>query len=160
MVDFFLLMQITGAGDELQGIKKGIMELADLIVVNKADGDNLQRAEISAREYNNALHYIRHATRGWQTKAQTCSAKTGAGIADIWATILDFSTKTTASGVFRQRRLSQTSAWFEDLLTEAVLNDFYNKPSVKQKLPAIRKLVSEGELPVAYAVAKLLEAAE
>jgi len=160
MVDFFLLMQITGAGDELQGIKKGIMELADLIVVNKADGDNLQRAEISTREYNNALHYIRHATKGWQTKAQTCSAKTGAGIADIWATILDFSTMTTASGVFRQRRLSQTSAWFEDLLTEAVLNNFYNKPSIKQKLPAVRKLVSEGELPVAYAVAKLLEAAE
>jgi LAO/AO transport system kinase len=156
LVDFFLLMQITGAGDELQGIKKGIMELADLIVVNKADGDNINRAKIAAREYNNALHYIRHATKGWDTRAQTCSSQTGAGIEDIWATIEAFCAKTRETGEFQDRRLRQTSAWFEDLLAEAVLGKFFNDPSIKKKLPEIRKQIAQGEMPVARAVSTLL----
>lgn len=156
LVDFFLLMQITGAGDELQGIKKGIMELADLIVVHKADGDNVQRALIAAREYNNALHYIRNATRGWDTQALTCSSKTGAGIEDIWTSIIKFWLETGASGVFQDRRAKQTSAWFEDLLAEAVLGKFFNNPTIKSKLPEIRSKISTGEIPVAYAVSMLL----
>ena len=157
MVDFFLLMQITGAGDELQGIKKGIMELADMIVVNKADGDNLPRAKVAEREYNNALHYIRNATRGWQTKAQICSARTGDGIDMIWHTIMEFCAKTGESGVFEQRRLSQTAAWFEDLISEAVLSRFFQSSHTKQHLPELRKQVAEGRIPVALAVSMLLE---
>ena len=156
MVDFFLLMQITGAGDELQGIKKGIMELADLIVVNKADGDNVQPAQAAAGEYNNALHYIRHATPGWSTRALTCSSKTGDGIPKIWETINKFCNETSQSGVFARRRLEQTANWFEDLISEAVLNRFYHRPDVKEKLPRMKQKVAAGEIPVAYAVAQLL----
>ncbi|MDD2423919.1 MAG: methylmalonyl Co-A mutase-associated GTPase MeaB, partial [Candidatus Cloacimonetes bacterium] len=157
MVDFFLLMQITGAGDELQGIKKGIMELADLIVVNKADGDNIQPAQAAAREYNNALHYIRHATQNWDTKAITCSSRTGDGIPQIWEIIKEFTQQTTDNGIFKQRRLAQTAQWFEELLSEAVLNSFYKSAKVTDRLPELKQRVKEGKIPVAYAVSILLE---
>ncbi|MCK9332778.1 MAG: methylmalonyl Co-A mutase-associated GTPase MeaB [Candidatus Cloacimonetes bacterium] len=157
MVDFFLLMQIAGAGDELQGIKKGIMELADLIVVNKADGDNIHNAELASREYNNALHYIRNATKGWKTKALTCSSQNGVGIPEIWKTITEFQDKTKASGIFTERRLNQVAAWFEDLISEAVLTRFYQSNSTKSRLPRLREQVAKGEIPVALAVSILLE---
>jgi len=156
MVDFFLLMQITGAGDELQGIKKGIMELCDLIVVNKADGDNVQRAQAAARDYNNALHFLRQATPGWETHALTCSSLTGDGIPEIWKTITKFCEITKSSGVFEKRRLEQTTNWFDELISEAVLNRFYQKAEIREKLPQLRKQVAEGKLPVAYAVSLLL----
>ena len=156
MVDFFLLMQIAGAGDELQGIKKGIIELADLIVVNKADQDNVQRAQLAVREYNNALHYIRHASKHWTTKAVSCSALTGDGIGEIWATILDFCDKTRTAGSFEQRRREQTLAWFESLIAESVLNSFFQKPQTQAMLPSLKQSVADGETPVAYAVAQLM----
>ncbi len=133
------------------------MELADLIVVNKADGDNLPRAKVAEREFNNALHYIRNATKGWQTKAQICSARTGAGIDAIWRTITEFCEKTGDSGVFEQRRLSQTAAWFEDLISEAVLSRFFQSPQIKVKLPELREQVAKGKIPVAYAVSILFD---
>jgi LAO/AO transport system kinase len=157
MVDFFLLMQITGAGDELQGIKKGIMELADLIVVNKADQENIPAAQAAAREYNNALHYIRHATPGWDTQALTCSSLTGAGIDQIWDKITEFQQHCQKSGSFEQRRLAQTAQWFEDLISEAVLNRFYRSPKIKHRLPELKQQVKSGKIPVAYAVSILLE---
>ena len=156
MVDFFLLMQIAGAGDELQGIKKGIMELADLIVVNKADGDNLQAAELACRELNNALHYIRHATKGWTTKAVTCSALQKTGLPEIWHQIERFVSQGKESGVFDERRGQQVSNWFEALITEAVLNRFHSDPEISTRLPEIRDKVSSGELPVLRAVQQLL----
>ena len=158
MVDFFLLMQIAGAGDELQGIKKGIIELADLIVVNKADGDNLQKAELARGEYNNALHYLRHATEGWHTKAVTCSALHNTGIEDIWQTILDFKENTKESGAFEKRRIQQNTEWFENLITESVLHSFYQNKAVMQLLPELRKKVASGEMPIALAVAAILNA--
>lgn len=157
MVDFFLLMQIAGAGDELQGIKKGIIELADLIVVNKADQDNIQRAQLAVREYNNALHYIRHASKNWQTKAITCSAITGDGISDIWEIVQQFCQATRSTGSFQARRKAQTLEWFDALITEAVLNRFHQDPDIKQKLPRLEQAVAEGELPVALAVSQLLK---
>ncbi|MDD3103967.1 MAG: methylmalonyl Co-A mutase-associated GTPase MeaB, partial [Candidatus Cloacimonetes bacterium] len=150
-------MQITGAGDELQGIKKGIMELADLIVVNKADGDNIQPAQAAAREYNNALHYIRHATQNWDTRAMTCSSITGDGIPETWQIIQDFTRQTREDGSFDQRRLAQTAHWFDDLLSEAVLNRFFKSPKVKDRLPKLKQEVKEGKIPVAFAVSILLE---
>ena len=89
MVDFFLLLMLSGAGDELQGIKKGVMELADALLINKADGDNKAKAEVAREEYNRALHYLLPATEGWTTQAYTCSSLTGDGIADIWPQDLD-----------------------------------------------------------------------
>jgi len=156
MVDFFLLMQIAGAGDELQGIKKGIIELADLIAVNKADGDNILRAEQARQDYNNALHYLRHATASWQTKALTCSALTGEGIEAIWREIEAYKLATMQSGAFEERRMKQNLEWFESLISESVLNLFYNKQQVKDMLPELRQKVQQGSMPVAMAVAELL----
>ena len=157
MVDFFLLLQIAGAGDELQGIKKGIMELADHIVVNKADQDNIQRAQMAMQEYNNALHYIRQATANWQTKASTCSALLGEGIPQIWEVVQDFIRQTTASGVFSERRKGQTLNWFEHLTQEAVLHRFFQNPKIMEKLPIIKEAVIKGDLPVALAVSQLID---
>jgi LAO/AO transport system kinase len=156
MVDFFLLMQIAGAGDELQGIKKGIIELADLIVVNKADGDNIQRAELAKQEYNNALHYLRHATEAWVTKAVTCSSVNGTGIKEIWEIIQNFKISTSKSGIFTQRRTTQNTEWFNTLINESVLHSFYQQSRIKESLPILQKKISIGELPVAMAVAELL----
>lgn len=158
MVDFFLLMQIAGAGDELQGIKKGIIELADLIAVNKADGDNVQRADLAVQEYNNALHYIRKATEGWHTKAISCSAINKTGLDTVWGYINDFVKATQENGVFENRRRQQNLHWFNSLLTESILHNFYQNPEVKDNMAALLMDVGKGTLPVALAVSKLLSA--
>ncbi|HNQ43493.1 MAG TPA: methylmalonyl Co-A mutase-associated GTPase MeaB, partial [Candidatus Cloacimonadota bacterium] len=156
MVDFFLLMQIAGAGDELQGIKKGIMELTDLIVVNKADGDNILAAEKAAGEYNHVLHLMRPATEHWTTKAITCSALYALKLEEIWEIIQKFLTLTNESGSFQKRRRGQIATWFENLLHEAVLGRFYQNENIRDLLPQIRQLVESGQLPVVYAVSKLI----
>ncbi|MDR3076993.1 MAG: methylmalonyl Co-A mutase-associated GTPase MeaB, partial [Synergistaceae bacterium] len=111
MVDFFLLMVLTGAGDELQGIKKGVMELADAIIVNKADGGNVVKADATRAEYDRILHYLRPATEGWETKAHKCSAATGDGIDEIWELIGRFMETVKRSGVFGERRRQQVLSW-------------------------------------------------
>ncbi|GAB1367073.1 methylmalonyl Co-A mutase-associated GTPase MeaB [Candidatus Cloacimonadaceae bacterium] len=157
MVDFFLLMQIAGAGDELQGIKKGIIELADLIVVNKADGDNVQAAQLAAREYNNALHYLRRATNGWHTKALTCSAINKTGISEIWEQIVQFRKYTENAGILSGRRREQNSRWFESLIAESVLHSFYAREGIREKLKELTSEVENGLIPVAMAVSQILE---
>lgn len=157
MVDFFLLMQIAGAGDELQGIKKGIIELADLIVVNKADGENVQAAQLAAREYNNALHYIRKATNGWHTKALTCSAINKTGIPEIWEQIVQFRQFTDREGILAGRRREQNSRWFESLIAESVLHTFYAREGIREKLKELTREVEEGLVPVAMAVSRIME---
>jgi len=159
MVDFFLLMQIAGAGDELQGIKKGIIELADLIVVNKADGEYVRSAELAAREYNNALHYIRKATSGWQTSALTCSAINKTGIPEIWEQIAKFRSLTEEKGTLHARRREQNSRWFESLIAESVMNHFYSQPGVRETVKELTKEVEQGQLPVAMAVSRILQQA-
>lgn len=156
MVDFFLLMQIAGAGDELQGIKKGIIELADLIVVNKADGDNILKAEQAKQEYNNALHYLRHSSTSWHAKALTCSALTGDGISSIWDEIAAYKKTMNDTGAFKERRVLQNLEWFDSLVKESVLNRFYQKQTVKDILPELRQNVKQGKIPIAMAVSELL----
>lgn len=157
MVDFFLLMQIARAGDELQGIKKGIIELSDLIVVNKADGDNVLAAEKAAGEYNHVLHMLRQATQDWVTKAVTCSALYSSKIEDIWNIINEFVELTTENGAFLKRRSSQVTAWFETLLHEALLAKFYQDRKICELLPKLKLEVESGQAPVVYAVTKLLK---
>ncbi len=157
MVDFFLLMQIAGAGDELQGIKKGIMELADLIAVNKADGDNVLPAQQAAGELNNALHYLRPATPGWTSRAVTCSALESEGLNVIWDAVQHFVEHGKNTGIFAERRQDQVLQWFESLLTEGVLNRFNADPRVQSQLPNLREQVQKGELPVLLAVKTLLD---
>ncbi len=116
MVDFFMLLVLTGAGDELQGMKKGIMELADAILVHKADGANKQKAEQTRKEYNRILHFLQPATKGWQTMAYTCSSIDREGINEIWDVIMSFEKKGKESGVFEARRKGQKREWIYSMI--------------------------------------------
>jgi len=156
MVDFFLLLMLAGAGDELQGIKKGIMELADALLITKADGDNRSRATAAQADYNRALHYMAPATPGWRTRAWTCSAFSGAGVAEIRTLIEHFYEVTSASGVFAERRRTQSREWVSSLIEEYLRTRFYAHPAVRAQLPAIEAAVVDGALPVTAAVQQLM----
>ncbi|MCA9957858.1 MAG: methylmalonyl Co-A mutase-associated GTPase MeaB [Anaerolineales bacterium] len=157
MVDFFLLLLVPGAGDELQGIKKGVVELADAVLINKADGDNKLAADAARMEYNRALHYLTPATEGWRTRAYTGSAATGAGIQALWEVIARFREQTTASGVLHARRREQTRDWLHTLIAEQLHAYFYNQPQVQAQLPGIEEAVMAGDLPVTAAAHSLLQ---
>lgn len=156
MVDFFLLLLITGGGDELQGIKKGIIELSDALLINKADGDNKPRAQAARGEYNRALHYLTPATEGWQTRAYTCSAQTGEGIDRIWSVIEEFREQTIKSGVFEKRRNNQTLDWMHSMVEQQLQNYFYKHPMVREHLPGIEQAVLAGDVPATTAARDLL----
>ncbi len=157
MVDFILLLTIAGAGDELQGIKKGIIEIADAVVVNKADGDNEPKAKAASSEYNTALHYLTSATQGWQTEALTCSSITGKGILEIWKIIEKFKKITQQSGVWKDRRRYQARDWLYALVEEHLRRLFKHHPDIKNYLPEIEKAVMAGELPVTTAAKILID---
>lgn len=159
MVDFFLLLAITGAGDELQGVKRGIMELADAILINKADGDNKPRAESTRQQYEMALHYLQPATGGWRTAARTCSALTGEGIPQVWAMIEEFRRATGGSGVFEERRRRQALEWMDALLEEALRTRFLGHPHLAEKRRQLAEEVLAGRIGAAAAVEALLETA-
>jgi len=157
MVDFFLLLMLAGAGDELQGIKKGIMELADALLINKADGDNKQRALGAKADYNRALHYMAPATEGWQTRAYTCSAQSGEGIDEIWQVVEDFRTQTQASGVFEKRRRAQVLDWVYTMVEEHLRQRFFEHSGVKDIRADVEHAVVEGHMPPTVAVQALLK---
>jgi LAO/AO transport system kinase len=156
MVDFFLLVMIAGAGDELQGIKKGIMELADALLVNKADGDNKPRAKAAKLEYNRALHYLAPATDGWQTRAYACSSLTGEGIPEVWAVVEDFRKKTSDSGVLEKRRRAQTMDWVYSMVEEHLRSSFFKHTGVEQIRAEIEHEVMWGRMPPTVAVQRLI----
>ncbi|MCL1827717.1 MAG: methylmalonyl Co-A mutase-associated GTPase MeaB [Candidatus Cloacimonetes bacterium] len=157
IVDFFLLILISGAGDELQGIKKGVIELADAILINKADGENIVTAETAKSLYNNSLHYLADATPGWKTQAYTCSAVENTGIEDIWNVILDFITYTENTRIFGDRRQQQTKVWFESMLHEAVLNQFYKDDIVKINIEKILQDIISNDMTPVVGVKKIME---
>ena len=157
MVDFFLLILIAGAGDELQGIKKGVIELADAILINKSDGDNIIKAETTKSQYNNALHYLADATAGWKTRAFTCSAIESKGIENIWGVINEYILFTERNNLFNERRLYQTKLWFESMLNEEILKDFYTKRNIKENLQKILTSILSNEITPVMAVKKMLE---
>jgi LAO/AO transport system kinase len=156
MVDFFLLLMLAGAGDELQGIKKGIMELADALLINKADGDNKVRARGAKAEYNRALHYLAPATKGWQTRAHTCSAVTGEGIDDIWAVVEQFRAQTQAAGVFEKRRRRQILDWVYTMVEEHLRKSFFEHAGVQHIRADVEQAVVGGHMPPTVAVRELL----
>jgi LAO/AO transport system kinase len=158
MVDFFMLLVLTGAGDELQGMKKGIIELADSILVHKADGANRQKAEQTRKEYNRILHFLKPATKGWQAKAYTCSSIYGEGIKEIWDEINAFSIQVKANGVFEERRKGQKRDWIYSMITDTLQYSFFHHPEVKLKLPRLENEVMAGEKTVASAVNTLFAA--
>ncbi len=159
MVDFFVLMLVPGAGDELQGIKKGVVELADIVLINKADGDNRVRANAARSEYNRALHYLAPATPGWETKAFAVSAMSGEGLEQLWAQVQAFREAGIASGSWEARRRSQARDWLHTLVREQLEATFYRREGVQGALPDIEQAVMAGTMPPTAAAQQLLKLA-
>lgn len=157
MVDFFLLLTITGAGDELQAFKKGVMELADAIVVNKADGDNEQAAKELVSEFNHVLRHIPHGTKGWKTKASPCSARTGYNVDKVWEMISQFKEETSQSGELPRRRREQQVEWLESLVLEALKDSFLSHPLIKERYSITRDEVASGSKSAVSATEELLQ---
>ena len=156
MVDFFLLVVLTGAGDELQGIKKGIMELADAIVINKADGDNLLKAKVARGEYERMIAYIRPATQGWQTHAYLVSAVKRTGLQELWDVIRVFERTTRESGAFTRRREEQLLDWMNSMIDEHLHNLFFDDPVILGRMPEVRAAVLSGGISPSQGVAELI----
>lgn len=157
MVDFFLLLLLPGAGDELQGIKRGIVEMADLIAVNKADGDNAQKALNSAIDYRNALHLFPPKESNWIPPVVTCAAINGAGLEDIWQKILDYQAFTQSNGFFAHQRQQQIKNWFHDSIEQQLTNQFYQLPGLQDELSKMEQKVLNRELSPTHAASTLLQ---
>ena len=157
MVDFFMLVVLTGAGDDLQGIKKGIMELADAIVINKADGDNLVRAKVARGEYERMIEFIRPATEGWPTHAYLASAVEKTGLPELWEVIQVFKRLTTESGVFQKRRDGQLLDWMHAMIDEHLHNLFFGDAVITGRMPEIKDAVLNGVISPTQAVAELIK---
>jgi LAO/AO transport system kinase len=158
MTDFFLALMLPGAGDELQGLKKGLVELADMIAVNKADGDNLARARAAAAEYHAALHILTPRSPNWTPPVMTYSGLTGDGIADLWAQVIAHRDKLTATGEIEARRRAQQVKWMWAMLDEFWRARITSEAKLKAKLPRIEAAVAAGELSPASAVDELVGA--
>ena len=156
MVDFFMLLLITGAGDELQGIKRGVIEIADTLVINKADGDNLAAANAAGAQFSRSLGFVAPATAGWRTRVFTASGLSGDGIDEIWRAIGEFVALTQASGVFAQRRAAQQRDWLHEELQAQLRQRLYESAAIQAALPEIEAAVVAGELPAATAAERLL----
>lgn len=157
MVDFFLLLMLAGAGDELQGIKRGIMEMADLVAINKADGDNIKKAELAAREYENALHLFPPNESGWSPKVATCSSRNGDGVENIWSQVMDYAGFTGKNGYFQKRRNEQSLFWMYESINEQLRDHFYGSPEIAKLTKWIEKQVLENRISSFQAARKLLE---
>jgi len=157
MVDFFLVLLLAGAGDELQGIKKGIIELADALLITKADGPNKLRTEATRIEFSRVLHFLSSPTPGWRPEVHTCSSVEGAGIAAAWDVIERFQTTTMANGFFQEHRRMQTLDWMRDMLEQELWNAFIHNPATRTCWPDVEKAVLEGTLSATGAVKELLE---
>ncbi|AHJ98802.1 methylmalonyl Co-A mutase-associated GTPase MeaB [Hymenobacter swuensis] len=156
MVDFFLLLMLAGAGDELQGIKKGIMEMADAVTITKADGGNELAARRARAEYQNALHLFPLAPSQWNPVVTTSSAVTGAGVPAVWEIIGQYVQQTQESGYFQRRRQEQNLHWLHETIREALETRFYQRPAVAQRLPDIRQQVMDGRKSAFGAAEELL----
>jgi len=146
MTDFFLALMLPGAGDELQGIKKGLVELADMIAINKADGDNIKRANLAAADYRSALHILQPRSEHWQPPVVTYSALTGAGIAGLWQKIVDHRNAMTASGDFAARRRQQQVKWMWSMLEQRVLVRLRADTSTRARVKKTEAEVAAGHL--------------
>ncbi|PRZ28069.1 methylmalonyl-CoA mutase metallochaperone MeaB [Flavobacterium granuli] len=155
MVDFFLLLKIAGAGDELQGIKRGIMEMADAIVINKADGDNIKKAKLAKTEFNRALHLFPAKKSGWIPTTASCSALTKEGISEVWQTIEKFLAQTKENDYFYKKRSEQNEYWMLETINEQLKLNFFNNPEIQKLLDSTKKAVQNGETSP-FAAAQLL----
>lgn len=157
MVDFFLLITLSGAGDELQGMKRGVMEMADIVVVNKADGSNLAAAERARTDAQNALHYLPASPSGWTPRALTCSAQTGRGIAELWECVLEQTATTKANGWFDVARRDQARTWMHEIIQQGLRQRFEAHPAIRKRMEALEQEVLEGRSTSFRAALTLLE---
>jgi len=156
MVDFFLVLMLAGAGDELQGIKKGVLELADAIAVNKADGDNIEKAGRAKKDYETALHLLRPASPNWSPPVLTCSARELTGIEAIWTVVLKHRDIMTSSCELDRNRRSQSLSWMWSLVEEGLKDRFHHHPKVQHHLPQLSRQVENGMLSPTAAAFQLL----
>ncbi len=156
MVDFFLLLMLAGAGDEIQGIKKGILELADAVAINKSDGDNIEKAEKARKDYETALHFLNPSTPTWTPPVLTCSSKEMTGINEIWKVILDHREKLSKSGELEEKRQKQALDWMWSLVEEGLKERFYKNSDIKKQLSKITRDVEKGMISPTAAAYKLL----
>ncbi|WP_418513583.1 methylmalonyl Co-A mutase-associated GTPase MeaB [Corallibacter sp.] len=145
MVDFFLLLKLAGAGDELQGIKRGIIEMADTIAINKADGDNLRQAKLAKVEFNRALHLYPNKDSNWQPKVTLCSALENEGIDAIWELILAYVNTTSTNGYFENKRQEQNKFWLLQTIEERLKSDFFKQAKIKEALKKQMVLIEAGK---------------
>ena len=155
MTDFFLLLMVAGAGDELQGLKKGVVELADMIAVNKADGDNVERAKLAAADFRGALNILTPASASWSPPVITCSALTGNGVPELWAQVLQHKDKLGATGELAERRRAQQVKWMWTMLEERLTARLRSDPAVRAKLKAAEAAVAAGTLAPTLAVEEI-----
>jgi LAO/AO transport system kinase len=158
MTDFFLVLMLPGAGDELQGLKKGVIELADMIAINKADGDNAARAKAAAAEYRAALHILSPRSPTWSPPVATYSALTGVGIAELWAAVMDHRRRMRDAGELGARRREQQVKWMWAMLEDCVFSRIKSDPGLKARLPRIEAAVAAGRMSPAMAVDEIAAA--
>ena len=158
MVDFFLLVQIAGAGDELQGIKRGIMEMADSIIINKADGNNVEKAELAKSQFQNALHLFPPSLSGWTPEVKTISSLHHKGIDDVWDMVLQYIDFVKENQYFGTRRNEQSKYWMYETINESLKNSFYQNPEIKNKLKSIEEAVLNEKISSFVAANDLLTA--
>lgn len=156
MVDFFLLLMLAGAGDELQGIKKGIMEMADAVVINKADGENVKAAKRASAEYRSALHLFPANSSGWIPEVKTCSSQENTGLPEIWEMIQRHDRQMKGNGYFEQNRKEQRVHWMKERIADMLEASFYKLPAVKRRYPELLEKVETGEMPALNAAHQLL----
>ncbi len=156
MVDFFLVLLLAGGGDDLQGIKKGIIEIADMIAINKADGDNVARAQAAAAEYRAALSILTPQSATWTPPVVTISGRTNIGLDTLWAQIEEHREKTIATSEFTQRRRAQALSWMHDMLEDRMMEALRSNPRVAEALPMLESDVREGRLLPTIAVDRIL----
>jgi len=156
MVDFFLVLLLAGGGDDLQGIKKGVIEIADMIAINKADGDNVDRARRSAAQYQGALNILTPRSATWRPPVLTVSGRDNAGLDELWARVVEHREKMTATGEREERRQSQAVAWMRDMLSDRMMAALQAKPDVAAALPALEAEVRAGRLVPTLAVDRIM----
>ncbi|MGO4911710.1 methylmalonyl Co-A mutase-associated GTPase MeaB [Leeuwenhoekiella sp. W20_SRS_FM14] len=157
MTDFFLLLKLAGAGDELQGIKRGIMEMADLLVINKADGDNKNAAKLAASAFAKALHLYPAKESEWSPEVKRCSALQNEGIEEIWETISNYIKLVNENGYFETNRKKQNTYWLKNTIENTLKDNFYSDPEIKAKLPLLLEALNEGKTTPFQAAQELLK---
>jgi LAO/AO transport system kinase len=158
MVDFFLLLMLAGAGDELQGIKRGIIEMADSIVINKADGDNIGKAQLAQAQYTNALHLFPPSESGWIPRVDTCSAYTKHGIPEVWSRIIEYRAFSENNGSFLKKRMEQNRQVFFESIEEALRSSFFNRKDISHQIKKAEAEIVSGKLNPYVAAQDLLSA--